>query len=409
MASVVPFRAIMPPGDKAKLVANPPYDVVDAEEAATIARDNPLGFLRVARAEIDLPPGIGPYDGCVYLRAKENYERLRRRAPLTQDPAPHFYVYALEMDGRRQTGVVACASVDDYDNGSIRKHETTRRDKEDDRTQHIVTLRSQTGPIFLTYRDRARITELVDRSVTGPPLFDFVAYADIRHVGWRMPESMTSEMVAAFREVEYLYIADGHHRAASASRARAVLRNLHRAHTGEEEYNAFLSVIFPASEVRVMPYNRVVKDLRGHTSETVRDLLASTFEVSPAARPSPECAGDIHMYVDGAWWRLRFAGPRDCLSAVAQLDVSLLQELVLGPILGIYDPRVDERIDFVGGIHGTAELEQRVDSGSAAAAFAMYPVNLEQLMAIADAGGVMPPKSTWFEPKLRDGLFIHDI
>lgn len=409
MAQVFPFAAVMPPAERAHLVADPPYDVVSAEEAAALAAGNPLGFLRVGRAEIELPPETDPYSDTVYARAKENYARLCREAPLTADSRPSYYVYSLVMQGHRQTGIVAAPAVDDYDAEIIKKHEKTRQAKEDDRTRHILTLRSQTGPVFLAYRDSAAIDAIVADTMTGAALFDFTAKDGIRHTGWRVSAADAPRLQAAFAAVPCLYIADGHHRAASASRTRATLRAANPNHTGNEEYNRFLAVIFPASQLRILPYNRIVFDLGGLTPARLREGLAAHFTVTSADSPSPERPGVVHMYLEKRWWRLVYKGDPASLPPVDGLDVSLLQALVLGPLLGIDDPRVSKRIDFVGGIRGTAELEKRVDSGEAAVAFSMYPTTLDQLMAIADANEIMPPKSTWFEPKLRDGLFVHDI
>jgi uncharacterized protein (DUF1015 family) len=410
MADIRPFAAVMPPRDKAQKVAEPPYDVMNADEARRLAEGNPLSFLRVARAEIELAADIDPYADEVYERALRNYRRLCREAPLTPDARPRYYVYSLLMNSRRQTGVVAAAAVDDYDSGVIRKHEKTRKDKEDDRTRHITTLRSQTGPVFLTYRDAAPVDTIVARTMGDEPVFDFVARDGIQHSGWRVADRDTDLLRRAFAEVPRLYIADGHHRAASASRTRAALSKRNAAHSGREEYNAFLGVIFPASQLRILPYNRVVVDLQERSPEAFREALAQTpFRLAPAASPVPPQGGTLHAYLEGRWWSLTYTGDRSRLSPVDQLDVSLLQNHILAPLLGIEDPRTSKRIDFVGGIRGTTELEKRVDAGKAAVAFSMFPTTLDQLMAISDADQIMPPKSTWFEPKLRDGLFIHDL
>jgi uncharacterized protein (DUF1015 family) len=409
MAKVLPFAAVMPPADRAKQVADPPYDVVNREEAAALAASNPLGFMRVARAEIELPDEIGPYDDAVYAKAKENYARLCREVPLAADSRPSYYVYSLVRNGHRQTGIVAAASVDDYDAEIIKKHEKTRPSKEDDRTRHILTLRSQTGPVFLAYRATDAIDQIVADTMAGSPLFDLTADDGVEHTGWRVAEVATAALQAAFAAVPCLYIADGHHRAASASRARAALREANPDHTGSEEYNSFLTVIFPASQLQILPYNRLVFSLNDRTPEQVRTEIAAAFDVTPADSPTPDQAGVVHMYLEKQWWRLAYKGDISALSPVDCLDVSLLQTHVLTPVLGIDDPRTSTGIDFVGGIRGTAELEKRVDSGEAAVAFAMFPTTLDQLMAISDAGEIMPPKSTWFEPKLRDGLFSHDI
>ncbi|MCK5803324.1 MAG: DUF1015 domain-containing protein [Lentisphaeria bacterium] len=409
MATLRPFPAVMPPGTKANLVAQPPYDVVNRQEAAALAAGNAIGFMRVARAEIELPESVDAYDDCVYEKALENYQRLCREVPLTADAPPSFYVYSLVMNGHRQTGVAAAASVDDYDAEIIKKHEKTRQTKEDDRTRHIMTLRSQTGPVFLTYRDSAAIDEIVARTMGATPLFDFVADDGVGHTGWRVAAADTDALGQAFTDIPSLYIADGHHRAASASRARASLKKANPNHTGEEEYNGFLTVTFPASQLHILPYNRVVFDLNGLTPQSLLDAAGKAFDVSKADSASPDSPGTVHLYVEKEWWRLSYKGDASALSPVDRLDVSLLQDLLLAPILGIDDPRTSKRIDFVGGIRGTAELEARVDSGEAKVALSMYPTTIEQLMDIADDNDIMPPKSTWFEPKLRDGLFCHDI
>jgi uncharacterized protein (DUF1015 family) len=410
MADIRPFAAVMPPRDKAPKVAEPPYDVMSADEARRLAEGNPLSFLRVARAELELPADTNPYAEAVYEQALRNYRRLCREVPLTPDARPRYYVYSLLMNRRRQTGVVAAAAVDDYDSGLIRRHEKTRQDKEDDRTRHILTLRSQTGPVFLTYRDSPAVDTIVTRAMGDEPVFDFVARDGIHHTGWRIADRDIDLLRRAFAEVPRLYIADGHHRAAGASRVRALLRQRNPAHSGREEYNAFLSVIFPAGQLRILPYNRVVVDLQGRSQAAFREALAQTpFRLAPAASATPAEGGTVHMFLEGHWWSLTFSGNRSALSPTEQLDVSLLQNHVLGPLLGIDDPRTSKRIDFVGGIRGTGELERRVASGTAAVAFSMFPATLEQLMAISDAEQIMPPKSTWFEPKLRDGLFVHDI
>jgi len=410
MADVRPFAAVMPPRERAQKVAEPPYDVMSAEEARRMAEGNPLSFLRVSRAEIELPPGTEPYSEDVYERALANYRRLCREAPLVADTRPRYYVYSLVMNRHRQTGVVAVPAVDDYDNGVIRKHEKTRPDKEDDRTRHILALRSQTGPVFLTYRDTPETDVIVARTMKDEPCFEVIASDGIRHTGWRVADRDTDLLRRAFGAVPRLYIADGHHRAASASRVRAMLRKANRCHSGREEYNAFLAVIFPASQLRILPYNRVVADLCGRSSAAFLEAVAGTpFKVAAAASPTPAQGGTVHMYLDGRWQALTFTGDRCGLSPVERLDVSLLQQHLLGPLLGIDDPRTSKRIDFVGGIRGTGELERRVATGTAAVAFSLFPTTVDQLMAISDAEQIMPPKSTWFEPKLRDGLFVHDL
>lgn len=411
MAQVSPFRAWLPPPVKAAEIAAPPYDVVDAAEAARMVANKPLSFLRVARAEIELPESVAPYAPEVYRRAAENLQQLRRQAPLTQDSEPAFYLYALAVEGHRQVGIVAAAAIDDYDRNVIRKHERTLPAKERDRARHIMALRSQTGPVLLTYRDRPDLDSIVTRITTGEtPLFDFSAHeAQIRHTGWRVPAAAIETIRNALALVPRLYIADGHHRAAAASRARALCRRGNPDHNGTEPYNSVLAVLFPASQMRLCAYNRVVRDLNGRTAAELLRRLEPDFDVRPIPESSPSEPGRIHFYAEGAWYCLRSTVAGATLDPLARLDVSLLQNRVLHPHLDIADPRTSDRIDFVGGVHGLAALTAQVDSGQAAAAFVLYPTTVEDLMAIADSDRIMPPKSTWFEPKLRDGLFLHDL
>ncbi len=409
MAIIRPFQAVMPPASRAAEVADPPYDVVSKEEAVALAAERPFGFLRVGRAELELPDGADPYSEVVYRKAAENYRRLCASVPLQADDLPHFYVYSLTVGGRCQSGIVAAAAVDDYDAGIIRKHEKTRKSKEDDRTRHIMALRSQTGPVFLVHRDSPAVTAVAEQSMAGAPLFEFTSSDGVSHAGWRVPGAREQALQAAFSAMGELYIADGHHRAAGASRARAMLRDANCRHDGSEEYNGMLSVIFPSSHVRILPYNRVVSDLNGLSRDSFLDAVSSTFVVELSTSPLPAEPTHIHMYAFGQWRRLRYRGDVSRLPPTAALDVSLLQDKLLSPILGIGDPSTSPKLDFVGGIRGAEALEHMVNEGGAAAAFSMFPTTIEQLMAIADEGGVMPPKSTWFEPKLRDGLFSHDI
>ncbi len=410
MAVIHPFRALRPTPSRVAMVASPPYDVVSTEEARSLAADNPLSFLHVSRPEIDLPEGTDLYAEAVYRKAAENFEKLVREAPLTLEETPSLYLYRLIMDGREQIGVVACCAVDEYDDDTIRKHERTRRDKEDDRTRHILTLNSQTGPVFLTYRAVPDIDLMVMETTVTEALYDFTAEDGVQHTVWHVPDPV--RFVQAFREVPALYIADGHHRAASASRARAELRDRSFAHTGDEEYNFFLTVLFPDSQLRILPYNRVVRDLGDLTPGEFFLAVKTRFDVVEDVKPEPERPGQWNMYIVKRWYGLRLkeglaqnAGD----DPVASLDVSLLQEHMLDPLLGIKDVRTDKRIDFVGGIRGTKELERLVDEGKAALAFSLYPTTVEDLIRVSDAGSIMPPKSTWFEPKLRDGILIHNI
>ena len=403
-----PFRAVRPRPDLAAQVASVPYDVVNRREAAELARGNPHSFLHVGRSDIDLPEGVDPYDPRIYRRAREALDELLEKGTLVRDQEARLFVYRQVMDGRAQTGVVGCVHVDDYERDVIRKHEKTRQDKEDDRTRHVLTLNANAEPVFLTYRGRAEIDRLVEAITTAAPLYDFTAPDGVRHTVWRVPDS--NGLARAFGTVALAYVADGHHRSASAWRAGKELKGKNPLHRGVEEYNWFLAVLFPSDQLRILPYNRVVRDLDGQTPAQVLERLRGLGRISPATDPVPERSGVFGIYLDGRWHRLELdpAGI-DRADPIASLDVSLLQDRVLSPILGIGDPRTDKRIDFVGGIRGTAELERRVRSGEMAIAFSLFPTTLDQLMAVSDAGHVMPPKSTWFEPKLRSGLFVHEL
>ncbi len=389
----------MPSRADAPSVATLPYDVMNRDEAAKMAAGNPLSFLHVTRSEIDLPSDTNPYSPEVYEKAAQNWNALKK-ARLAKDAVPAFYIYSLVMKGRRQTGIVATPAVKDYDTGIILKHEKTRKEKEDDRTRHISTLRAQTGPVFLTYKDSPAIDAIVTKTMASAPLFDFTAEDGIQHTGWRIADDDTEAVQNAFAQIPNLYIADGHHRAASASRAYATLK--------DGESDRFLAVIFPASQLKILPYNRVVFDLSGMDEEQFLAAVRSRMAVEPAVSAEPDGVGDVRMYLIGKWWKLTLPSLANA-SAIDALDVSRLQNTILAPLLAIDDPRTSKRIDFVGGIRGTGELEKRVNSGEAKVAFSMFATTLDQLMAIADAGGIMPPKSTWFEPKLRDGLFVHEI
>ncbi|HXF39490.1 MAG TPA: DUF1015 family protein [Blastocatellia bacterium] len=410
MATIRAFRALRPTPEKAAAVSAVPYDVVNTTEARELASGNPLSFLHVSRPEMDLPEGTDIHSDEVYEKAAANFEKLKAEAPLFTEDSPSLYVYRLRMGEQQQTGIAACCSIDEYDSDIIRKHERTRKDKEDDRTRHMISLRAQTGPVFLTYRGRRQIDEIVSRAQTEEPLYDFTAPDGVGHAIWRVGDVEATRVIEEFAAVPLVYIADGHHRAASASRARAELQSSNPNHTGEEEYNFFLTVLFPAEQLRILPYNRVVKDLNGKTPEQFLSTVSSQFEVKEAASPSPLQKAEICMYIAGRWHSLTLpAGTTNPIDPISSLDVSILGERLLDPLLGITDVRTDKRIDFVGGIRGTAALEQMVNDGEAAVAFSMYPVTVEQLMAIADANEIMPPKSTWFEPKLRDGLLSHLI
>ena len=410
MATVQPFRALRPSSQKAAAVSAVPYDVVSTSEARQLARGNPSSFLHVSRAEIDLADGTDPYSDAVYAKAAENFAKLKREAPLTLESEPSLYVYRLRMGDHEQTGIAGCYSLDEYDSDAIRKHERTRPDKEDDRTRHMLALKAQTGPVFLTYRGRAEIDAIVEEAKREEPLFDFTAPDGVAHALWRIGGQAAGRLGEQFRPAPLLYIADGHHRAASAARARGALAGKNPKHTGEEAYNFFLAVAFPAGQVRILPYNRVVKDLQGRTPEEFLEALREKVSVRPDASPSPARKGEISVYLAGRWHGLLIPpGGAATGGAISSLDAALLQEKILEPLLGIEDIRTDKRVDFIGGIRGTQELERLVDSGKFAVAFSLFPVSLDDLMAVSDANEIMPPKSTWFEPKLRDGLLIHEI
>lgn len=406
MASVFPFAAYSPSFENAPSVATLPYDVMNRTEAKRMAEGNPMSFLRVTRSEIELMDSVDPYAVKVYQRALSNWQSFVADHILEKDTRPSYYVYSLVMNGRRQTGIVGAYSVDDYEKGIVRRHERTRRDKEDDRTRHISMLRVQTGPVFLTYRDSDAINAIVETTVKNAPMFDFVASDSISHTGWRVPEELTDKLQQAFAELPRLYIADGHHRAASAARTRAALVENH---TDTVETGRVLSVIFPASQLKILAYNRLILNLGIFTPEQFMEKMQASCKMKPVDNPVPDSIGKCCMYFQGQWYEITLEQPPADASVIDKLDVSILQHDILAPVLCIDDPRTSRRIDFVGGIRGTAELERRVDSGEAIVAFSMYPTTLDQLMDIADNDEIMPPKSTWFEPKLRDGLFVHEI
>jgi uncharacterized protein (DUF1015 family) len=410
MATLYPFRALRPQPDLAARVASVPYDVVNTDEARALADGNPLSFLRVSRAEIELPAGADPYAEAVYQRAAGNFARLRESA-LVVEAEPSVYFYRLRMGSHEQTGVAACFSIDEYDRDVIKKHERTRRDKEDDRTKHMVALGAQTGPVFLTYRASADIGAIEARATSAAPLFDFEAADGVRHTLWRVSSADRDQLVAAFGRIPALYIADGHHRAASAARARTEVEEGRARSTSLGDgagYDTVLAVAFPHDQMQVLPYNRIVKDLGGLSQEAFLAAVGEQFTIAPGPA-TPARHGEIAMYVGGAWHTLRAKTPPDSRDAIAALDVSVLQDRLLAPVLKIVDVRTDKRIDFIGGARGTAALQQAVDSGRAAVAFSLFPVSVADLMAVSDADAIMPPKSTWFEPKLRDGLLSHVI
>jgi uncharacterized protein (DUF1015 family) len=381
-----------------------PYDVVNADEARALAAGNPLSFLHVTRSEIDLPEGTNPYEHAVYAQAVQNLEALKRAAPLVIDDEPAVYVYRLRMGRHEQVGLAGCFSVDEYEQGLIRKHEKTRPDKEDDRTRHIIELRAQTGLVLLTYRASGTVDAVTTRVCRTAPVYDFAAPDGVVHTVWRVVGIDAETIVRAFEALDALYIADGHHRAASAARARTAVSRPGRPSAADR----FVAVAFPDDQMQILPYNRVVTDLGGASPDAFLAGLGAVCGVS-AGQPSPGRPGEVSMFLDGRWHALVLPPAPSGSSHADRLDVSVLQTRVLEPLLGIGDPRTDRRIDFVGGIRGADELERLVRAGRAAVAFSLFPVGVADLMAIADAGGIMPPKSTWFEPKLRDGVLVNLI
>ena len=408
MSIIRPFRAVRPAVEKAKQVSCVPYDVAHESEVRTFIQDNPESFLRVTRAEAEFNGKGAPETNHVFDRAKQNLQRFLDRDVFVSDPEPAFYVYRLSTDSHTQTGIVGCLSIDDYESGVIKKHERTRPDKVEDRTSHMLAVRAQTGLILIAYRRNERVEKIIADVTTQPPLYDFPCEGGIRQTVWKMDGAR--ELMDAFSEIRALYVADGHHRLESARLAREHLRKSNPSHTGEEDYNFVLAGIFPAEDLKILPYNRVVHDLNGLGSEEFLQGIQENFIIVDDDRKIPENRGEICMYLDGRWRTLRFAVNyvREP-DPIERLDVSILQNYVLGPILGISDPTTNERIEFVGGIRGVEELERRVDSGSARVAFSLPPTTIDDLFAVSDMGEIMPPKSTWFEPKLKDGLFVHLI
>ncbi len=415
MAIIRPFKAMRPIPEMVTRVASVPYDVVNTDEARTLAKDNPLSLLNCTRSEIHFPDSFDHYAKEVYQKAKEVLEEIKKSAPLVIDEKPNFYLYKLVMNGRAQTGIAATFSVDDYDNDVIKKHEKTRKEKEDDRTNHIVTTEAQTGPVFLTYKGVTAIDQVVEKvTAEEKPLYNFTAADGIQHTVWKLPAEYNQLFVDEMTKVKNFYIADGHHRAASASRARKVKMEKNAEHTGAEEYNFFIAVLFPAEQLHILPYYRVVMDLNGNSKEEFLNAVAEKFSIEKTSLKEPREAKSFCMFLGGEWDLLKaldavLASNSLSSSVGDHLDVSILQNFLLQPVLGIDDPRTNKRIDFVGGIRGTGELEKLVNSGKFAVAFSLFPVTVNDLMNISDANEVMPPKSTWFEPKLRDGLLIHTI
>jgi len=412
MNLIRPFTGLRPAPGRAADVIAPPYDVLNTDEARLRAAGKPWSFLHISKPEIDLPAGTDPHGAAVYAKGRENFRKMLDTGVLRRDPGPYYYVYRLVMGAHQQTGIVAAASVPDYDTNRIRKHEFTRPDKEDDRVQQIEALNAQTGPVFLTYRRSSVVDTIIDEVARATPEVDVTADDGVRHTLWVMRDRHQIDAItAAFDAMPCLYIADGHHRSAAASRVAAVRRVANPMPTGNEAYNYFLSVIFPDNQMQILDYNRVVKDLNGLEHEQFLQKIANAFNVKPEpAAVKPGRTGEFGLYMKGKWYRLNIKSERiPANDPVKRLDVSLLQDSLMTPLLGIGDPRRDKRIDFVGGIRGLKELERRVDSGEMACAFSLFPTSIADMMAVADAGQVMPPKSTWFEPKLADGLVSHAL
>ncbi|MEO8427262.1 MAG: DUF1015 family protein [Verrucomicrobiota bacterium] len=404
MAMIKPFLALRPQPDLAAQICELPYDVMSSAEARQIAAENPLSFLHVSKPEIDLPPVTDSYDSTVYAKGNENFAKLITQGALKQDKQPCFYLYRQVMGGHSQVGLVAVASCEDYLRNTIKKHELTRPEKEDDRVRHIEALNSQTGPVFLTYRAIDAIDAWIAEQTLRPPAIDFTAQDGVRHTSWVVDDPGDIRWIdAEFARIPFLYIADGHHRSAAAAR-------IYQSRRGEGNCGDFLAVIFPHDQIQILPYNRVLNDLNGLTPAEVLEKLDGIFIVKLSGVAKPARKHEIGFYLGGQWYTLnfrsRFVSTND---PIEKLDVTLLQKYVLAPLFGIDDPRTDQRIHFVGGIRGTAELEKLVSNGEYGCAISMFPTSVEDLMAIADAGGIMPPKSTWFEPKLRDGMFCHMI
>lgn len=404
MATIKPFAALRPKPELAAQICELPYDVMSSDEARVLAAGNPLSFLHVSKPEIDLPPDTDIYSDAVYAKGRENFERLIAQGALRQDDQPCFYLYRQVMGTHAQVGLVAAASCQEYLDGSIKKHEFTRPDKEDDRVRHIEALNSQTGPVFLTYRAVPALNDLFEKVTAGTADVDFTAPDGVRHTAWVIRGAATiAQIEAAFADVPFLYIADGHHRSAAAGR-------VFQSRRGAGHSARFLTVIFPHDQMQILAYNRVLKDLNGRSPETLLQELERVFTIKPGTSQPPAAKHSLGLYLAGRWYQLTFRPElTQAANPVDQLDVSILQQQVLAPLFGIDDPRTSKRISFVGGIRGAAELEKLVNSGEFACAFAMFPTSIVDLMTIADAGGIMPPKSTWFEPKLRDAMFCHLI
>ncbi len=408
MSIIKSFRALRPASEEAKSVSCVPYDVVYESEVREYIKSNPLSFLRVTRSEAEFPEGEQPLNEEIFARAKENLQKLINEGILAREAEPCFYVYRLGSETHAQTGVVACCSLDEYELGKIKKHEKTRPDKVEDRTAHILAVGAQTGLIFLAFRNTEKIRSLIFAAVQTAPIYDFLCANNIKQTVWRV--ALTADWVSAFAEVPALYVADGHHRIESANLARKILRDKNPEHTGAEDYNFVVAGIFPAEDLKILAYNRVVKDLNGLSDDEFLDCARESFVITPTGEKVPAHKNEFCMYLNGKWYKLKFAvNFIDEPDPIERLDASILQNYLLKPILGIDDPRTNDRVGFIGGARGTEELERFVDEGKAQIAFSLFPTTMDELFAVSDMNEIMPPKSTWFEPKLRDGLLIHTI
>lgn len=409
MAVVRPFKALRPVKEHASKIASLPYDVMDEKEARKMVEKNPYSFLHVDRAEVDLPEGIDVYSDAVYEKAKDNLDKMIERGLYIQDDEPSFYIYKQEVKGRSQVGLMACVSVDDYNNNIIKKHELTREEKEKDRINHLYKTEAHTSPIFLTYRENKEISDIIKTWMEKEPLYDFTSEDQVTHTVWIINNKKDVDKISeTFKTVDYLYIADGHHRSASAAKVSNMKRQENKNYTGEEEFNYFLAITYPDSELEVLAYNRTVKDLNGLTKDEFLRKVEAKFEISKCAKPvEPEEKHTFGMYLEKQWYLLKAKkGTFNENDIIEQLDVSILQNNLLNPILGIDNPRTSDRIEFIGGVRGLEELEKRADTDMKVS-FSMYSTEINDIMNIADSGNTMPPKSTWFEPKPRSGMFIH--
>jgi uncharacterized protein (DUF1015 family) len=409
MSDIKPFRALRPRPDLVAQVAAPPYDVINSDEARALAAGNAYSFLHINKPEIDLPPTVGLYDDRVYAQGVATLRRFIAEGVFVRESRPSYYVYQQRMGDHVQAGLVCAASCDEYANGLIKRHEHTRKEKEDDRTRHVHEQNANGEPVFFTFAKREEIDGLLQQVRATAPLYDIVTDDGIGHVVWIVPAELDAAVTQAFARVPALYVADGHHRTAAAARVGLERRAANPRHVGDEPYNYFMAVLFPHDQLRIMDYNRVVQDLAGLSPNRFLQLVSEKFTITPTASPRPSAPRQLGMFLEDRWYRLEaIAGTYPAQHPVRGLDVAILQENLLAPLLNIRDPRTDKRIDFVGGIRGLGELERRVRDGWAVA-FALFPTSLDQLMAVADAGEVMPPKSTWFEPKLRSGLLVRTL